>query len=73
MPDDQYLPLTPRLKATVSPDMVRTHDFGPPKGICEAISLRDFTLVAAITEEEMRHVDAERKKKGMEPLFEDQG
>jgi len=29
-------------------------------------------LVAGITEEEMRHVDAERKKKGLEPLFEDQ-
>ena len=73
MLDDQYLPLTPRLKATISPDMVRIHDFGSPMGVCEAISLRDFTLIAGITEKEMRHVDAERKKKGMEPLFEDQG
>ncbi len=73
MPDDQYLPLMPRLKATITPDMVRIHDFGPPMGVREAISLRDFTLVAGITEDEMRHVDAERKKKGMAPLFEDQG
>jgi hypothetical protein len=71
MPDDQYLPLTPRLKATITPDMIRIHDFGPPLGVSEAVSLRDFTLLAGITEEEMRRVDRERKKKGLEPLFED--
>ena len=71
MSDEQYLPLTPQLKATITPDMIRMHDFGPPMGIREAISLRDFTLIAGITEEEMHRVDQERKKKGLGSLFED--
>jgi hypothetical protein len=47
MPDDQYLPLTPRLKATITPDMIRIHDFGPPLGVCGAVSCNEVDSTSA--------------------------
>jgi hypothetical protein len=68
---DEYMPISPKMRSKVHPDMVVVHDFGPPKGRCWSISHRDFLLFCGTTEETMRKVDAERKAKGMPPAFDD--
>ncbi len=65
----EYMPLSPKMRKRVHPDMVVVHDFG--HGCTPAISHRDFLLFCGTTEETMRKVDAERKANGMPPAFDD--
>ena len=69
---EEYMPLNPRIRSKVHPDMVVVHDFGPPVGCCPAISYRDFLLFCGTTEETMRKVDVERRMNGLPPAFEDE-
>ena len=69
MSDDDYVPMTRRLRPLVPPDMVTTHDFGPPWGRCEAISLRDLMILDGLPLEEMKRIDQVRKERGLPPSF----
>ena len=48
MSAEEYVPVTPRLRALVPSDMVTMRDFGPPWGRCEVISLRDLLILDGI-------------------------
>jgi len=71
MSDEAYVPVTPRLRRIVPPDMVTVRDLGPPWGRCEAISVRDLLILDGIPLEEMKRIDAVRAERGLPPLFTD--
>ena len=51
--------------------MVTMRDFGPPWGLCEAISLHDLLILDGIPLEEMKRIDEVRAERGLPPLFTD--
>ncbi len=67
----EYMPLSPKIRKRVHPDMVVVYDFG--KGCVPAISHRDFLLFCGVTDQTMQKVDAERKQNGLPPAFDDKG
>jgi len=71
MSAEEYVPVTPRLRALVPSDMVTMRDFGPPWGRCEVISLRDLLILDGIPLEEMQRIDQVRAERGLPPLFTD--
>jgi len=71
MSAEEYIPVTPKLRALVPSDMVTMRDLGPPSGRCEVISLRDLLILDGIPLEEMQRIDQVRAERGLPPLFTD--
>jgi hypothetical protein len=70
--DELLVPIPPAMRPKVTPEMiVPRHDFGGDIGVLDAIRLHDLLLLSGISDREMREIDTERRKKGLDPMFGD--